>query len=350
MLVEELKPVPRRGPPYGLLVRLAVIAVTFGLCVLLLRGLKLHEVLEALGRADWRLVAAAVAANMTANTLARVSRWQTLVRPLPRTGDPARWWELCSLLLASGAASNLLPARAGEALRTVQLHRRHGYTVGGLVAAQLLEKVIEGLSLGTLAIPVALFGSTPTALRVPLFFFAGVGTFGILTLLLLARRVSEHAPAPSVTPLVEAATEEAAALRGRKLWLAMKRFLVRLGEGMQLMRAAHVWSRALAWSWLSDLADAMMVGLCMHAVGIDLPVGSWVSVLLAINVAIALPSTPAQVGVLEAGAVLALATFGVPTGQAMAFAVLYHAAHVVPTTALGLVGLRQQWVPASQRG
>ena len=352
---------PRRRVPIRLLVRLAVIAVTLALCALLLRGLKLHEVIATLRHADWRLVLAAVAANMSINTVARVSRWRTLVTPLPHTGEAARWWELCSILLASGAASNLLPARAGEALRTVQLHRRHGYPVGGLVAAQLIEKVIEGLSLGSMAIPVALWGETPIALRVPLFLFAAVGAVGIVTLLVLPRRAgpcdrpnpptkpSLPSVTPPVTPPVTPLVVGGGRARFRRLLLALSRFFGRLGEGLQLMRAPFVLSTALAWSWLSDLADALMVGLCMHSVGIELPIGSWVSMLLAINVAIALPSTPAQLGVLEAGAVLALATFGVPESQALAFAVLYHAAHVIPTTLAGLVGLRQQWVPANQR-
>src|SRR5207245_1611327 len=50
--------------------------------------------------------------------------------------------------LASGAVSSLLPARAGEALRVIELKRRRGYPAGPLIAAQLAEKGIQAISLG----------------------------------------------------------------------------------------------------------------------------------------------------------------------------------------------------------
>ncbi len=317
-----------------LLARLLVVAVTAALCAVLLRGLRLEEVTAALRRADWRLVALAVFANLTFNTGARVYRFRALLGRLPRADRGAGWWELCSLLLASYAASNLLPARAGEALRTVQLNRRHGYTVGALVGAQLFEKLIEGLSLGLLALPAAIWAEAPGPLRVPLFAFAALGVGGVTALFVLGRFVFSDGPS--------AVEEESDPAPGgsRRLAITARRFLRRLGDGIRLLHATPVWGRALAWSCASDLADGAMIGLCLHAIGLPLPIGSWVVVLLAINLAIALPSTPAQVGVFEAGAVLALKAFGVPEAPALAFAVVYHAAHVVPTTAAGLVGLR----------
>jgi uncharacterized membrane protein YbhN (UPF0104 family) len=86
-----------------------------------------------------------------------------------------------------------------------------------------------------------------------------------------------------------------------------------------------------------------MIGLCLSAVGIQLGPAAWCFVLLALNLAIAVPSTPAQVGVLEAGVVVALLAFGVPQTAALAFALLYHAAHVLPTLAIGLPFLWREW-------
>ena len=73
--------------------------------------------LLALGQADWRLVALAALINVTLNTAARVGRWSALLGALPRASAAPGFVELCLLYLASQAASNLLPARAGEALR-----------------------------------------------------------------------------------------------------------------------------------------------------------------------------------------------------------------------------------------
>ena len=81
----------------------------------------------------------------------------------------------------------------------------------------------------------------------------------------------------------------------------------------------------------------------MRALGIDAPPSVWALVLLGINFAILLPSTPGQIGVLEAGAVLALSSAGIPAAPAAAFAVVYHAVHLVPSTALGLVAISLPW-------
>src|SRR4051812_41620500 len=94
------------------------------------------------------------------NTAAKVWRWASLLAAVPRRGQGLGSLELARVLFASQAASNLLPARAGEALRVVELRRR-GYGTTGIVAAQLYEKVVEAASLCLLA------GIAPVARRHP---------------------------------------------------------------------------------------------------------------------------------------------------------------------------------------
>jgi uncharacterized membrane protein YbhN (UPF0104 family) len=110
-----------------------------------------------------------------------------------------------------------------------------------------------------------------------------------------------------------------------------------------MVHARRSWVRSLAWSVLSDTIDLVLVALCLRALGIHLPPTAWALVLLSVNFAILLPSTPGQVGVLEAGAVVALTIAGVAPAPALAFALVYHAVHLVPTTALGLLGLCLPW-------
>ncbi|MEO8361939.1 MAG: lysylphosphatidylglycerol synthase domain-containing protein [Vicinamibacteria bacterium] len=57
-----------------------------------------------------------------------------------------------------------------------------------------------------------------------------------------------------------------------------------------------------------------------------------------------MPSTPGQIGLIEAGAVFALVGLGVGPNRSLAFALLYHAAHLLPLTLLGLPPLlRLRW-------
>lgn len=305
------------------------------LLVALLREVDLARLFEALGRADARLVAAAALINLSLNTVARVCRKRTMLESLPRPGDGVGFGELTSLYLAGFAGNNLLPARAGDVLLAVQLNRRHRYAFGSLAAAHVGEKAIEILSLWIIALPVALLVRPLTLLSVPFYGFVAAGFCGSAVLL----RASRRPGAGPRRPLAAAVARGGAALASLRRRLAG--FGERWTEALGMLRAPRVWARALGWSCVSDAFDLAMIGLCLAAVGISAPLSVWGLVLVVVNMAISVPSTPGQLGTLEAGAVGALALAGVPHSEALAFALLYHAAHFVPVTLVGLFELRR---------
>ncbi len=292
--------------------RVAGWLVLAALVALALRRIDLGDLRETLRGASLWPVALAVLCNVVANTSARARRWQALLVPLPHR-QRAGFFDLARLVYAGYAASNLLPARAGEAVRVVELHRRRGYPLSGLVAVQLAEKFVEALSLGLLCGAAAL---TAGPGRTPLAVAGGLALCGFVLLLALPRRV----------PLLEPLT-------------GVRRFL----HALRTVHARRSWLRSLGWSLLSDTTDLLLVGLCLRAVGIDVPPSAWALVLMSVNLDILLPSTPGQVGVLEAGGVVALAAAGVAPAPALAFALLYHCVHFVPSTALGLLGMCLPW-------
>ncbi len=80
-----------------------------------------------------------------------------------------------------------------------------------------------------------------------------------------------------------------------------------------------------------------MTALAMRAVGLHLPLSAAFLVLLAVNLALAVPfAPPGNLGTLEVGATLALVGFGVAKEQALAFGIVYHLLQVVP---VGLCGI-----------
>jgi uncharacterized membrane protein YbhN (UPF0104 family) len=297
------------------LTHLAAWSITAGLAALALWRIDFARLAAALRGASLAPLGLALAINVIANSLARVRRWQALLQPLPHGPRPAHFVDLFRLLFAGYALSNLLPARPGEALRVVELHRRRGYPVSGLVAVQLAEKIVETLSLGLLCGAAALLASPGSPGRAPLASGGALAVLGVALLLALPRRVPQ----------------------------AERGFLRGLLGAAQTLHARRSWIRSAAWSLLSDTTDLVLVGLCLRAVGIEVPPCAWALVLFTINLAILLPSTPGQVGVLEAGGVLALSIAGVAPAPALAFALLYHSIHLVPTTALGLFGMCLPW-------
>jgi uncharacterized membrane protein YbhN (UPF0104 family) len=86
--------------------------------------------------------------------------------------------------------------------------------------------------------------------------------------------------------------------------------------------------------WAADLGEVMAV---LYAVDVDLPVAAGLLILFTLNLTIMVPSTPAQVGALEVGALAALDLLHVNHESAFAFALLYHSLQIVPLIAAGLI-------------
>ncbi|HZS36751.1 MAG TPA: lysylphosphatidylglycerol synthase transmembrane domain-containing protein [Polyangia bacterium] len=339
-LMVEPNPVEAGAPPRArwrnVLRWTLLVAITVGLLALLVRRVDWAQFLAAMKLAKFWQIAVAGAVAVSVCMWGCIERLWVLLGPLPHGGTAVGRLELASIHYASCAAHNLLPAPAGEVVRTVQLRRRHGYSVGVLVAAQLVEKVIESLGLGIEVLVVALLSPLPARLGVPMYVFAGIGAGGAIAVLLVAQRYhARHAGA--------AATEapDGAAIRGVRGHVTS--FVRRLSEGMYLVRAPRIWAIGLFWSIVADLANAATVGLVLSALGIHLPVSAWFLVMLAARAAGLFPSTPGQFGVQEAAVVLVLSALGVDQSRAFAVAVLHHVVHFVPVTLAGLYELRRQW-------
>jgi len=312
----------------GFLARAMLGVLVLVLLVLLLRNLEWRRVLELLRAAALLPVALAVVLGLTVNTYARARRRALLLAAVPRGGPAVGLGEMTALLLASFAANNLLPARAGDVLFALQLNKRHGCALSSVAAAQVVEKVVEVISLWLLAPPtLLLIPRAPAALATALYAFVAVGAVGMATIAWALRAGTGRDAVDPARPRPLIATSVAR-------WV----------DAMRGLLTPRTWWRALAWSTVVDAADLSMVWLCADAVGLHASLGTALCVYLAVNLAIAVPSSPGQVGFLEAGAVLALVGLGVGESRALAVALLYHAVHLVPVTLVGsVVLLRLRW-------
>ncbi len=285
------------------LLRVAAWVIAGAVVIVAARRMDFAALASALRGAAWGWVVLAAAVTVVGTTGANARRWQALLEPIPHR-QRATFLDLVRVSYASGAVSNLLPGRAGEAVRVVELKRRRGYPAGALIAAQLAEKGIQAISLGLLCGLAALL---PGASWPPLAAAGAAAAAAVVVLAVLPRR------APGAA-----------------------------GRFLQALRAVHAersWIRSLLWSLLSDGIDLLLVGLCLRALGIEVHPAVWAMVLLSINLALLLPTPPANLGILEAGAVVALTAAGVAPETALAFALVYHAVHLIPSTALGVVSI-----------
>jgi uncharacterized membrane protein YbhN (UPF0104 family) len=208
---------------------------------------------------------------------------------------------------AANAANAVLPARAGDAMRVWWLRDRHGIPVARTAAAVVVEKIGDLLALTLLVAPLPwLLPHVPEGVARALETVLVIGAV-LLVVLAVAGRHST-----------------------RLRWLS----------GLAVLREPGVLLRAfgaIVATWLLDVGCVLLV---MVAVGLPAHVEDALLVLLFVNLATAIPASPGQLGTHELGALAALRLQGVPAEQAVAFALLYHAAQLAPVFVLGLLDAR----------
>lgn len=212
--------------------------------------------------------------------------------------------------IATFAASAIAPARAGEVLRVWTLKRRDGVPAAETAAVAVAEKLLDGVSMVILVAPVPLLlPGLPPWVTAAIALCATVAIASFIVLVIAVGRVDGTTSRTLVRRF----------LAGMHVLRSPKRVLGALG--------------VLLLVWAADLGAVMAV---LHAVDLHLPIAAGLLILFTLNLTIMVPSTPAQVGALEVGALAALDLLHTGREAALAFALLYHALQVIPLIAAGL--------------
>jgi uncharacterized protein (TIRG00374 family) len=220
-------------------------------------------------------------------------------------------------------ANNLLPLRAGEAVRSVVLGRRSGIGIIGGATAVAAERMLDIVMAATILVASLPAVGLTTGWVAPVA-AAAAAMAGVTLLAVIARRrgaVSSWlepklASRPRLARLIPRLTS---ALEG----LAHPRRLIRAAFWLGLS-----WGLGVALYWFVLRAFLPLAPLSWAAFGIG---------VLAFG--IALPSSPGAIGVYEASLVGALALCGVDSADALAFAVAAHALSFGITSIFGLIAL-----------
>ena len=321
-------PRARRAARTGL--QLAVV----GGCIAIGRTLEWHELYANAGRVSgWHLLLGGACAFV--NLFGKGTSWWFLLGRPPRLPLLSLW----AVHLRCAAGNIVLPLRAGEGLRVLWLSRLLERPAAAIVRVALYEKVLNLLALALLAAPATLaLPSVPPRLQQGLYALLGIAAVGGGGL--WGARCWSMARARGRPKKAHGTGAAALAALGRA---------VRAPEGFDVREAAcAVLTSLLGWA-----ADATLVFSMANGVGAELPLWQAPLLLVAVNVAIALPSTPAHVGTMELAATSALMMLGASKPAAASFALLYHAVQVVPVLAVAgaVEGLqrygRRQRAPAA---
>lgn len=262
--------------------------------------------------------------------LCRTRRWQGMLHlHNPELG----LGRATAALLAGVAANNLLPLRAGDALRCLAFSGWLGVRPAPVIATVLVERLLDLVAL-VLALGLAVWLLLPqdqaaAAAARPL--ALGVAAVGLAALALVLR---PRLMAPVLAGLVAMAGLFGAGLRLRAEGFAapLMATLAALADRRRLPALAG-WT---ALVWLFEGATYWMVALALT----DLPApgAAWLA-MPAGTLATLLPSTPGHVGTFDFFAQAAAIAAGNPLAQATAFVIVVHVALWLPTTLAGGIAL-----------
>lgn len=276
---------------------ISIVAIAF--VIRLVNGEDLHNTLRSI-KPGWLIPVILI--NFIVIIL-KALRWQLLVQPLSRIG----LFKITGILIVSLMANNILPARLGDALRVHMLHRKtdlgHATSTGGLIA----DRMLEGISFLLLTALLFFIGNVPQWMH-----------YGILVTL----------AAVAVAYVVVVIYSRSEIRRG---------FWMKLQKGIAPLHNRKVFGVGTGASLLSWLLQLVMIYFTQLAFGIHLPIWSTLLVLVAVNLAIIVPSTPANIGTFELACVLAYTFLGVDRNVGLLIGATYHLAQVLPVTMVGAV-------------
>jgi uncharacterized protein (TIRG00374 family) len=310
----------RRTPPWSLLLALPLAGV---LLYLATRGVAWGEVLRTLrqGRPDLLALACLTSSG---SLLIRALRWRIVLGTERQVARSSAFWAT-----AAGYLGNtVLPARAGDLLRSVLLGRHAGLATGYVLATTLVERVADLLALvGISLLAILALDSAPSWLRTTTRLMGLLSLVALAGLVVLPRLEGWLTGLTARLPLSVGVRSMATALLSQVLL------------GMRTLQHPH---RVLgfvgltATVWFVDTLATIAVG---QALGLPMTLPRALVLLAALGLASAVPSTPGYVGVYQFVAVTVLVPLGFSRDQALAQIIAYQGVLLVVVLVWGVLGL-----------
>lgn len=312
----------RRGAsiPWSLLLPalLAIVLLYFAF-----RGVRWGDLLDTIRHGRPQFVALALLGT-SCTYLLRGVRWRIL---LSAERDVSTITAFCAVVV--GYLGNyVLPARAGEIIRSVLIARKSSMSTSYVLATAITERIMDTVTLVLISV-VALMSmkNMPVWLLTSAKVMAAVACGGLAFVFL----------APHFEPFLRGILHRfpvSAPLEVRLNGL-LSQFL--LG-----MRALHSPVRALSFLGLSFpiwIGDGLVTVSVASALRLSLSIPQGLLLLAALGLASAAPSTPGYVGVFQFVAVTVLVPFGFTHSHALAYIISYQAIIYVVVLVWGPIGL-----------
>lgn len=317
-----------------LVARIGGLGVSAIFAYIAVRAVDFDEVSHSIATNDYRWLAPALAL-IAVGMVVRIYRWRLLFSPetRPPVGPAA------SALLIGAFFNNVLPARAGEVARVLALRQSAGTPRFEALGTVIAERVYDVLSL-----LVLLFVAVPVLPELAWLRAAALAAAGaaVLVLVFLGLLVT-FGDRPAKLALRPLAYIPAFSRERTDVGAA------NLVRGLTAGRRTKALAAAAALTFASWLLFAVAYWLVMLGFELDLDPFAGLLVLVATNIAMVLPSSPAALGVFEGATLIALAAYSVPPSEALSYAVVLHLVNFVPQVGPGYVALHRHTAALARR-
>lgn len=233
----------------------------------------------------------------------KAKRWQIVFRPV----QPLSMMTMYKTVVAGYMASNLFPARLGEVVTVYYLNKKTKVSRVTVAGTLFAERIVDWLSFLLLTTVLIFFVDVPPWLRL------GVTTIWGLTIFLYVFSLFYLRKNPS------------------------KIFFQKWQSGIQSLRSSRLTFFSLIVSLGGWFFQALMVYWIHLAFSLTLPLWSVVLILVSVHLAMAIPTTPAQIGVFEYACLLAYSFLGIDANMGTVLGFMYHFLQVIPNLLLGFL-------------
>jgi len=289
--------------------------VSLLLLFLVARNIEVGKLALALRGVDYSYLLLANLVRLGAFGL-RAARWKYLLRPV----KDLRTRILLPRILIGYFGNYFLPAQSGELLRAFALARGEHLQTSTVLATIIVERMLDTL--------ILLFGLLVLLCLFPLLdwvmYVGGLASF--LFAIGLVFLASWHYREKDMIHLLTtglARISSSLASRVENLLASFSRGMAILKEGRGLMLPALLSFSA----WALMVVNFVLTGASL---GISLTGYGYILLLVIFNLASLVPALPGKVGTLEFVFAGILAAFSADRSDALAFALLFRATHILP--------------------
>jgi len=242
-------------------------------------------------------------------------RWQVILSSIKKISFSL----IFRILTISFMANNILPARLGEAVRIYIFGKDASVSKITTTATVITDKIVETISFLLLAGILCIITDVPKWMHSGLIITLFLTLFVYIVTIIYSYRRIEN------------------------------KYLKKFQDGIKSLFSIKIFLSTIGISLVSWFFQGFLIYMTQLAFNVTTPIWGIILVLLVINLAIAIPSTPSHIGTFEFAAILAYAFLGIDKSVGLLIGLTYHLLQIIPVTLAGLIILLARQVRISRK-